>query len=460
MEIDYSNLDKLLNDIDYKLFKRDIGRYNILEYLDTQVGYDYLLDGWLKQLEKRTGNKSRNSALFFTPIKIANDMLDFLPEDTWSNPDIKILSLCDKNGVFLYLAYLRFMVGLAEKIPNVKARRGHILTLQLYSIAADEKLGDELAFLYTGYYNKDLANILTVGEYDDYIESIRTGKIKKSLMEEFNTMKFDIVVGNPPYNNDIYLDFVTLGDSLSSKYTLMITPAKWQAKGGQKNEAFRQNIVPRMSDIVYYPNSQDVFDISERGGISCYLIDKHKHSIKNITDIDLEHKYLCSDKEIRNWENVHCIHNSNVNIILDKVLPCVQLNKNISKHKFKVFTSLMVCSAQKDSLYPKDGLLLVLNPMSIIEDSDFYKSSNYKVVYSSDIIDECKSFISYVGTKFIRFLIYCGICGNSVTTAECWRFVPDPGAFDHIFTDDELYKKYSLTQEEISLIESVIKERK
>lgn len=41
-----------------------------------------------------------------------------------------------------------------------------------------------------------------------------------------------------------------------------------------------------------------------------------------------------------------------------------------------------------------------------------------------------------------------------------WRFVPDPGAFDHIFTDEELYKKYNLTDDEIKLIESVIKERK
>lgn len=43
---------------------------------------------------------------------------------------------------------------------------------------------------------------------------------------------------------------------------------------------------------------------------------------------------------------------------------------------------------------------------------------------------------------------------------ETWRFVPDPGAFDHIFTDEELYKKYNLTDDEIKLIESVIKERK
>lgn len=45
-------------------------------------------------------------------------------------------------------------------------------------------------------------------------------------------MTFDVVIGNPPYNNDLYLDFVQLGYKLSSNYVCMITPAKWQAKGG------------------------------------------------------------------------------------------------------------------------------------------------------------------------------------------------------------------------------------
>lgn len=45
-------------------------------------------------------------------------------------------------------------------------------------------------------------------------------------------------------------------------------------------------------------------------------------------------------------------------------------------------------------------------------------------------------------------------------SAFSWQFIPDPGSFDHIFTDDELYKKYNLTPEEINIIESVIKERK
>ena len=60
----------------------------------------------------------------------------------------------------------------------------------------------------------------------------------------------------------------------------------------------------------------------------------------------------------------------------------------------------------------------------------------------------------------MRFILYVSCCGNSVTAVETWRFVPAPEAFDHIFTDQELYEKYQLTDEEISIIESVIKERK
>ena len=43
-----------------------------------------------------------------------------------------------------------------------------------------------------------------------------------------------------------------------------------------------------------------------------------------------------------------------------------------------------------------------------------------------------------------------------------WRFVPAPpsGKFDHIYTDEELYKAFNLPQKYIDVIETVIKERK
>lgn len=90
-------------------------------------------------------------------------------------------------------------------------------------------------------------------------------------------MKFDVVIGNPPYNKDIYLDFVTLGHTLASKYDCWITPAKWQAKETLKDSEFRNRIVPYIRSLIFYPSCSDIFEIKIVDGITIYLVDKEKH---------------------------------------------------------------------------------------------------------------------------------------------------------------------------------------
>ena len=46
------------------------------------------------------------------------------------------------------------------------------------------------------------------------------------MLKEFGTMKFDAVMGNPPYNIDTDIDFVDLGYKLSTNITAMIAPPK------------------------------------------------------------------------------------------------------------------------------------------------------------------------------------------------------------------------------------------
>lgn len=117
---------------------------------------------------------------------------------------------------------------------------------------------------------------------------------------------------NPPYNNDLYLDFVDLGFKISKQYTVMITPAKWQAKGGKKNDDFRQNIVPYMSKIVYHPVATDIFDIAEVDGISLFICDKTQHENKIIENISTTVKGFNS---IRNREICHVLNNVSYEIM-------------------------------------------------------------------------------------------------------------------------------------------------
>lgn len=85
---------------------------------------------------------------------------------------------------------------------------------------------------------------------------------------------------------------------------------------------------------------------------------------------------------------------------------------------------------------------------------------NYFCIKVCDSYEEAISTKSYYDTKLVRFIMLTSLTTSSIGNAEAFRFVPDPGAFDHIFTDEELYKKYNLTDGEINIIESVIKERK
>lgn len=270
-------------------------------------------------------------------------------------------------------------------------------------------------------------------------------------------MKIDAVIGNPPYNNDMYIPFVEMGHQLSTDCSLFITPAKWQAKGGEKNEAFRQNIVPHMSKIVYYPDETDIFDIVSYGGITYYLIDKHNvYKQKQIENISSRVNGFNNITERELCWILNNIGSSVVSKINDSRL---YIDRFSQDKMYKVALSkLLLWSGHSKYLYTTDGHTSVLSIPEIIEGE---YEDNKRIAYSSDNKAEAESFSSFVKTKFIRFLILVGSFTQSTAVSnETWRFVPDPGTFDHIFTDEELYKKYNLTEEEINIIESVIKERK
>ena len=297
------------------------------------------------------------------------------------------------------------------------------------------------------------------------------------MKKEFNTMKFDVVIGNPPYNKDIYLDFVTLGHTLANKYDCWITPAKWQAKGGQKNEDFRKNIVPYMSKIVYYPDCTDVFAIGDPGGISYFITDNtdnNENTEKVIKNISLKHKYIgkdyiYNDEEKRQFNNIL----SNIgNELIHKLGKYKAFSvENTPKHKqYEAWSAnkvSLVSNIPKTYLWSSNGVFNCLGLIEIIDTTQGNKKSlgvpeDSRLIYTADTNEECNYFKSWAYTRFVRFLLSLSLCGlTGIATSNEWRrFVPDPGAFDHIFTDEELYKKYNLTDEEINIIESVIKERK
>lgn len=414
-----------------------------------------------------------------TPENIVNDMINMLPADFWT-PDVKVLDIFCKSGRFLRAMYNKLYNSPYLAAMDASKRKNHILNEQIYGLTDDFTclmLSERMLYGYAQYGKK---NIKMIDNMQTIIKD--SEKFIGTVEGNFENMKFDLVIGNPPYNNDLYLDFVTVAQHLSSKYTVMITPAKWQAKGGKKNEDFRKNVVPYMSKIVYYPDTLDVFAIADACGISYYLIDSKEHDICEI------HNKCAMKKEFNSIENRSILSGQSLWNIGNEIVERIgkqspfRVEEVHDRKKYTVSintqSSLMRGFAIKEqdeygkwkirqdlvgkggAIFDKDGKAVVIGKITILDANSSNVSGTSKCIFTSDNENEIKSFVSYINTKLVAFLMLITLNGLIVINNETFRFVPAPEAFDHIFTDQELYEKYNLTAEEINIIESVIKERK
>ena len=403
-------------------------------------------------LQKYTGISKYSQSEVITPQWVVSDMVDLLPQEIF-NPDATFFDPAVKSGRFLIEIYNRLMASdlMKQAFPNEQDCHKHIIEKQLFGFAT----------------SPTAATVVRKTLYDDPLSTgnirFTSDKLTNGLIQgAFSNMKFDVVIGNPPYNNDIYLDFVTLGHQLSTQYSIMITPAKWQAKSGDKNEKFRKDIVPYMSKIVYYPDCGDIFDIGDVGGVSYYCI-------KKVESNDCTIISKCYSNKVINNKYAKRRVNFRLACYCDTILEKLgnetklKIDKEYRQYNYMITTPPAIGGAKgsKSFLLGNSGMCQCIKlGKTYTKDDALMLPNHYSILCSDDTEEKFNSKVSYIYTRFIRFLVFIGLTTQSILTEETWRFVPDPGAFDHIFTDDELYKKYGLTPEEINIIESVIKERK
>ena len=472
----------------------------------------------------------------FTPPKLANDVLDLLPSNIWSNPSITFLDPCCKTGVFLREITIRLIEGLKDKIPDLQERVNHILTKQVLGIAITEltalltrrtlycsknangKYSICTEFGNKGgniYYNPKINHKWNNGkcmicgasqelwkrEYE--LENHAYAFIHKELKEIFD-MKFDVIIGNPPYQlNDgggmgssakpLYHKFIEKAKELNPRYITMIIPSRWFV-GGKGLDEFRYIMLNdrRIKCLVDFPNSKECFPGNDiKGGVCYFLWDSDYEGDCNIKTIEgstievakrplLEEgmdTFIRENKGISILRKVQKLEEESFSVLVSNRKPfglestykginektkekniLLYGNKNRSyiseievlKNKelikmYKLFVSKAIGSGNTKTDWIKP---FVAEPVSCCTET-------YLILYTSTNKDEIENVLTYTQTKFFHFLMGLKKITQN-TTKSTYSFIPIQD-FSKPWSDEELYTKYGLTQEEIDYIESLIR---
>ncbi|MHC8965603.1 Eco57I restriction-modification methylase domain-containing protein [Priestia aryabhattai] len=246
----------------------------------------------------------------FTPRRVVKLMVDLVAENNpniFSNYNVKFIDLYTKSGLYITEIVKRLNEGLREQIPNSEERIKWILENQVYACAPSNIIYN----IAKNYVLADFKDISTANIVEcDLTEYAKNSNAKTKLQELFGdeNLKFDVIIGNPPYQEKdggasasarpIYHHFVRLAKELNPELVSFIMPTRWYA-GGKGLDDFRDEMINdvRLRELHDWLTPEDIFpNTNIRGGVCYFLWDKNYDNIQNLTRVvTYEHNIVTND---------------------------------------------------------------------------------------------------------------------------------------------------------------------
>ena len=474
------DLINIIRNIVSKYFEKNSNTYNIS--INFKMSLQSLIDNPKELLElineclKPKVIEKKKFGEVFTPMSfINNDMLGDLEayyketynKNIFEDETLKWGDTTTGMGNFAIAIYYKLMDGLKNKIVDEEDRKKHILEKMLFMAEFNKKN----CFIVKQIFNINNEFKLNLYEGDS---------LQLDIRKVFGITKFDIVIGNPPYNEELKS---TGAKALYNKFVeyyidkcdilCYVIPSRWFS-GGKGLDSFRKNMLKR-TDIVYINHFDDACKIfgntvDIKGGVNYFLKDanykgdcKLNGSITKLNKYDVfvdgkfhaiidklvmfdsiitlyksqdYHKIQTNDKRFKSEntkDTIKCYVSSQKGF--EKYIDKKEIKTNISK--YKVITPDGAFAANSGF-----GNTFIGNPNEV-------HCKTY-ISFEIDTENEAKSLLSYMKCRLPNFML--SIRKNSQhTSASTCKWIPLP-PLNKEWTDEEVYQHFKLSEEDIKLI--------
>lgn len=451
----------------------------------------------------------------------------------------KILEINSKTGLYpLYVTYSLFRRRLEEYI-KAECIEKETVSVQEEQVVWDDIVENNMYVICNTPMAKGITHRTLFGfrqvDQKANIKNVqlieRASKDQEGLVKELKSvgfwkgnsskqeMKFNAVVGNPPYQimdgggtgssaTPIYNKFVDLAKLLNPNNVSMIIPAKWYT-GGKGLDEFRANMLndKQLIKLFDYEDSRDCFPTVDIAGGVCYFLwnkgsdnkcvvtsilgsfrnestrylNEHDTFIRNQKVLDIINKvksqtftgflsqtvYSRKPFGIRSFQrgfpakpgrNISLFGSDGITYMEEKDVP---QNKEIVD-KWKVIMSK--ASAEHAGQTDANGRKRIVSRLEVLPPYTICTES-YLLLDIFDNEEEAQNLKKYIRTCFTRFLLASILITQNIVRDK-FKFVPIQNYKNNSDIDwsqsipdidRQLYTKYNLSDDEIAFIEKMIK---
>ena len=228
----------------------------------------------------------------FTPKKVVQMMINQLEEhdpSLFTRTDSTFIDLYMKSGMYITEIVKKLFANTREHYNSDEECLKHIMENQVYGLAPTPILQGITQSYIFGFDVETKISRKNFIQHDITPEA-QQGNATEKLHELFNQkkdMKFDAVVGNPPYQEStdgynrqepIYQYFYDSAESIGKKYCL-ISPARFLFNAGLTKKEWNLKMLnhPNLRVVYYNSNSNELFQNTDiKGGVAAILFDRNK----------------------------------------------------------------------------------------------------------------------------------------------------------------------------------------